>query len=538
MKSKLFVVLFFFINMSFICNLLYGQTLPERPSNYYDQDAGSAENPFLIANLANLRWLTTADYYWGDVNQHGERVGFHFLQTADIDAEESKEWNFGHGAGTIGYVSGVLMPFRGLYDGNGFIISNLYQGYLEMETYLNSYSTSALFGYTVGAVIKNVRLENIVINIVADRPINAFGGLIGLAGNTSVFNCYVTGNIFITKMIPAYSFSLGGLVGVLSNSTIENSYFNGNIVIDAVETTYGALIGAAFNSIIDNCYVASSQPFENINALIGRIGVNPNTQNFTSIKNILWDKEATGVLKFANEVLDDDATLENNYGLTTSEMKTKSTYVNNSWDFVNIWQIDSDINNGYPFIQSAPPPKDLKGTIEKNTYTVILEWEKPFLFPAGYNVYRDEKLLTTMPIEETIFFDYEVPVGEHIYSVHAVYSSWISNSTSVIVKVDPVSEVDKVDLLRTEIIGNFPNPFNPETTILFSLEKTGIVIFEVFNIRGQKVKTLINESINAGHHQVIWNGTDDFGRNVSSGTYFYRINAGSESLTRRMLLLK
>ena len=100
---------------------------------------------------------------------------------------------------------------------------------------------------------------------------------------------------------------------------------------------------------------------------------------------------------------------------------------------------------------------------------------------------------------------------------------------------DLENDTPKIESLT---ISNYPNPFNPETTIIFSLPNSGNVSLDIFNIRGQKIRTLVNESMNAGHHQVVWNGTDDFSRNVSSGIYFYRINAGGESLTRRMLLLK
>ena len=85
---------------------------------------------------------------------------------------------------------------------------------------------------------------------------------------------------------------------------------------------------------------------------------------------------------------------------------------------------------------------------------------------------------------------------------------------------------------------NYPNPFNPETTIKLSLPDNRIVRIDIFNIRGQRVNTLLNENLNQGHHNIIWNGTDSQGREVSSGIYFYKIIAGTETITNRMLLMK
>jgi agmatine/peptidylarginine deiminase len=72
----------------------------------------------------------------------------------------------------------------------------------------------------------------------------------------------------------------------------------------------------------------------------------------------------------------------------------------------------------------------------------------------------------------------------------------------------------------TEFLGNYPNPFNPTTTIRFTLANQSQVNLSIYNLRGQKVRSLINEQRTAGFHQVIWDGTDDNGLNVSSGVYF------------------
>ena len=91
---------------------------------------------------------------------------------------------------------------------------------------------------------------------------------------------------------------------------------------------------------------------------------------------------------------------------------------------------------------------------------------------------------------------------------------------------------------RFSVDQNFPNPFNPSTTINFYLPSASQVRVEVLNIMGQLVKTLADESLGAGPHSVEWNATDDAGGKVASGIYFYRVTAGNMTETKKMLLMK
>ncbi|MFH2049899.1 MAG: T9SS type A sorting domain-containing protein, partial [bacterium] len=85
---------------------------------------------------------------------------------------------------------------------------------------------------------------------------------------------------------------------------------------------------------------------------------------------------------------------------------------------------------------------------------------------------------------------------------------------------------------------NYPNPFNPTTEIVFSIPQDAKVSLEVFNIMGQRVKTLIDEMLNAGEHTVEWDSRNSSGQSVSSGIYFYKLNAGDQTDSKKMMLLK
>jgi len=90
-----------------------------------------------------------------------------------------------------------------------------------------------------------------------------------------------------------------------------------------------------------------------------------------------------------------------------------------------------------------------------------------------------------------------------------------------------------------ELLGqNYPNPFNPTTTIAYNMIEEGNVSIEVFNIRGQLVKTLINEHMTVGEHTLVWEGTNNNSQKVSSGMYFYKMKSGNYSSTKKMILMK
>ena len=83
-----------------------------------------------------------------------------------------------------------------------------------------------------------------------------------------------------------------------------------------------------------------------------------------------------------------------------------------------------------------------------------------------------------------------------------------------------------------------PNPFNPSTYLSFDLETPQKVDLSIYDLSGQRIKTLVQESLPAGHHQRYWDGRDRHGQKVASGVYMYRVEAAGQAQTRRMVLLK
>jgi hypothetical protein len=106
-------------------------------------------------------------------------------------------------------------------------------------------------------------------------------------------------------------------------------------------------------------------------------------------------------------------------------------------------------------------------------------------------------------------------------------------STGYVPNAD-LQQSPSLDLLKQ----NYPNPFNPNTTIAFDLAKAGNVRIEIYNTRGQKVRSLLADNLESGSHTVRWDATDDSGRSLASGLYLYRMHSADGSQTRKMLLLK
>jgi hypothetical protein len=103
-----------------------------------------------------------------------------------------------------------------------------------------------------------------------------------------------------------------------------------------------------------------------------------------------------------------------------------------------------------------------------------------------------------------------------------------------------ITSEDVDDIVPTEFTlkQNYPNPFNPTATIAYNLPEAAKVQLDIYNVKGQLVKTLVNAEMSAGMHSVVWNGRDSNNAAVASGVYFYRVSSPKATQTKRMLLMK
>lgn len=152
---------------------------------------------------------------------------------------------------------------------------------------------------------------------------------------------------------------------------------------------------------------------------------------------------------------------------------------------------------------------------------------------------RTDPSVTEIRLEPTVMED------PH-HSVFFVYANTDANGQYTQWREDPTVERNTIALtaagsnLPTSygLDQNYPNPFNPTTQVRFALPKNSHVQLMVYNVLGQTVKTLVDQDMAAGTHEVTWDGRNGDGEQVSSGIYFYRISADRFSATKKMMMLK
>ncbi|MFO7895610.1 MAG: C25 family cysteine peptidase, partial [Candidatus Cloacimonadales bacterium] len=226
-------------------------------------------------------------------------------------------------------------------------------------------------------------------------------------------------------------------------------------------------------------------------------------------------------------------------------------------------QIEADLaltageiyNRDFTLVEVASLAVPTELTAEMSDDDIILNWNAPATREVvvgtnkktgaketvtrdllGYNIYRDGHLAAEVSSSITTYSEIDIPGGIYEYFVTALYSEGESLPSNT--ATTEQTSADDIIPLSTELQGNYPNPFNPTTNISFSLHQASKVSLEIYNIKGQKVKNLVEREFAAGRHSVVWNGKDNNGRSVASGVYFYRMRAESFSALQKMMLIK
>jgi hypothetical protein len=296
---------------------------------------GSSGNPYQIATLNNLYWITQDSTRWDKV----------YTQTADIDATTSSSWDGGAGFSPIG--NGTIQ-FTGSYDGQGYKITGLFISRSKDDNI-------GFFGIVTDATIKNLKLDSVritgkyyvggligfqqssstVTNCGSEGSVTGagyVGGLIGARQVSATSNCYSSGSV-------TCAFVAGGLIGDDDGSSTSNCYSTDSVTgCDYV----GGLIGYQCNSSTDtNCYSTGSVTgSSDVGGLIAY-------QSESSATNCFWDTTSSGQTSSVGGT-----------GKSTAEMKNYLTFT--GWSFKGIsggtiWNIGHGRNNGYPYLNWQYP---------------------------------------------------------------------------------------------------------------------------------------------------------------------------------------
>ena len=205
-----------------------------------------------------------------------------------------------------------------------------------------------------------------------------------------------------------------------------------------------------------------------------------------------------------------------------------------------VWEIDADVTDVAVYVNISHTyigdlrvvlraPSGREVVLHNRTGSSaddIIGWYPGQLAPSGN--------LQDM-IGEPIAGTWSLVVSDHASYDQGTLNGWCLRLTH---GIDVITAVEREIPVVLALEGNYPNPFNPMTVIRFAVPAPQQIDLAVYDVRGQKVRTLVRDVMPAGHHSVAWQGHDDAGRQVASGVYFYRLTAGGESLVRKMLLLK
>ena len=159
-------------------------------------------------------------------------------------------------------------------------------------------------------------------------------------------------------------------------------------------------------------------------------------------------------------------------------------------------------------------------------------------FPAGGHLIDDKTDYNDSG--KFVWFFGEAPTGVYEITFYVEDVCGVMDSVKVTFDIETgIGTKDGLALPETCYLRqNYPNPFNPYTIIEFGLPEKSQVDLAVYNLLGQKIKTLINKSLPANNYVFEWDGTNDNGVKVSSGVYLYKLISGNYTETKKMIMLK
>ncbi len=163
------------------------------------------------------------------------------------------------------------------------------------------------------------------------------------------------------------------------------------------------------------------------------------------------------------------------------------------------------------------------------------------IYDHTFPEYHEEEFSITAPLDPqyhpSMWYNYTMQ--RHVFFERRYSSFSGENSRFYIFYIDRYQPNSDQDISKPDLaLSCYPNPFNPELTVSYSIPQNADVEIAVYNIKGQKVRSLQNEYRDAGDHQVVWDGRNESGQSASSGLYFVRISCGPSELIRKAILLK
>jgi hypothetical protein len=507
-------------------------------TNWTPSGAGTSESPYQIANLNNLVWMMETESSWNS----------YFELTADIDASASSSWDGGKGFAPIGRQTPDDDHFNGLFEGNNHTISNLY---------INRPNTNdvGLFGYTD----RNYSLPTSDVRNLGLVSVNFTGGYrtAGLIARSSsdVTECYVTGSV----TGDASNSVAGGFIAQ-SHETVSNCYSRASV---NAEFQVAGFISFN-NGDTEKCYstgLVSGEADDQDGFCNDADGHGDGT-----LTDCFWDTQTS------NQSSSDGGTSATTTQMT-NETTTDNIFLNASWDFKGvgdegIWNIGNDRNNAYPYLDWEHPSDPGTLPVVLSTFTAqfientpTIHWSTQsetdnmgwLIYRNNENIFSSSEIISNMieghgTTTQQQFYTYEdnlenPEVGDtYYYWLESIdYGGIINHYDNVAILTIPDNHGSTNNLIpkpeRFGLFQNEPNPVINSTRIAFNLTETAQVDLNIYNLKGQLVKTLYSGF--TSKHTIMWNGKDSNGKELTPGVYFYNLIVnGKTTETKKLILMK
>ncbi len=487
----------------------------------YSGGSGTEEDPYQIATLSDLQQLSNTSSDWDK----------HFIQTTDIDASATINWDDGAGFNPI---ASDGINFSGSYDGQSHIIDQLYinrptKQYTGLFSYIGQH-----------AEVRNLGLTN--VNITGGQQT---GALTGINANYSVIeNCYSTGNVHGDQKV-------GGFAGEnYYHASISNCYTTCEVIADTYDYSGGFIALNFSNSTITNCYSTGSvEGYEYVGGFVGGNNYLSTISDCYSTGNVFGEKSSGGFIGLNSN---SSALIQNCYCTGDVTRKSGSTDLNfagfSGWNNELIQKcystgsvfyegsaaptnkgfsaegsgtysdnfFDSEASNQSSDIEGSAEPKTTDEMKNVATFTDLTTTGLSSAWDFVGNPYDDSGTDDNWDIDRSAAFNNGYP-----------YLTWQSGGPSAI--NDQIFVAKQFTLKQ-----NFPNPFNPTTSIRYHIAKQGNVQLIVYNALGQKVATLVNQKQAPGQYTVNFDAS-----RLASGVYYYRLKTGNRfTQTKKMILMK
>jgi FlgD Ig-like domain len=363
---------------------------------------------------------------------------------------------------------------------------------------------------------------------------------------TAVENNYSDGNVYLTSDVTAYPFSESAdaifvLLGVWSTNHILTEGEAGPLV------TYMDNGGNLYMEGADTWFYdtpTSLHPYFKIFSASDGLNDLSTVVGHDFLEGFSWTYSGLNWYIDPLEPLEDAVVIFSNptVGYDCGVAYDSGTYktVGTSFEITGLGgtnTLDDAVNGIVNFFGIGGTPLAPPSNLAVDALTGLLTWEAPETEDVtGYDVYLDDAFVENTSDLEWIYTDL---INGTIYEagVAAVHDEGASAMVTLEFTYEGTGAGNNLPLV-TEIIGNYPNPFNPVTNISYSVKEVGNVTLEVYNLKGQLVKTLVNDIKEAGEFTTTWSGTDNSNKSVSSGVYFYKMKAGNYQETKKMILIK